>query len=76
MHDVQSRNLPGFDLGRWPEYNSQAVHQIDRLVEGYACGRDLATQVADPTLSTIFPELEQEQQGENYVVFSTYVDRA
>ena len=38
MHDVQSLNLPGFDLGRWSNYNPEAVHQIDRLVEGYTHG--------------------------------------
>ena len=65
MHDVQSLNLLGFDLSRWPEYNPQAVQQIDRLVEGYAHGRDLAALVADPTLPATFPEPEQEQQGEN-----------
>ena len=37
MHDVQSLDLPGFDLSKWPDYNPQAVHQIDRLVEGYTC---------------------------------------
>ena len=65
MQDVQSLNLPGFDLGRWPKYDPQAIHQIDRLVEGYVHGRDLTALIADPNLLATSPEHEQEQQGEN-----------
>ena len=65
MVDVQSLNLPGFDLSKWPDYNPQAADQIDRLVTGYSNGRDLAALVADPALPATSPEPEQEQQGEN-----------
>ena len=65
MADVQPLNLPGFDLSKWPDYNLQAVHQIDRLVAGYSNGRDLAALVAEPTLPATSPKPEQEQQRES-----------
>ena len=58
MADVQSLNLLGFDLSKWPDYNPQAVHQIDRLVTGYSNGRDLVALVADLTLPAASPEPE------------------
>ena len=66
LKEVIGLGLPGFDLGKFPNYNPQAVEQIDRLVEGYTHGRKLADLVADPLLPVTTPEPEQEEEeGEN-----------
>ena len=65
LNEVQALNLPRFDIGNFPNYNPRAVHQVDRLVEGYSRGYRPADLVANPMLPVTTPKPEQEEKGEN-----------
>lgn len=65
LDEIHVLNLPEFDLGQYPKYNSIAVDQLDRLVEGYSKGYKLADLVADPSLPISTLEEEWKGSGES-----------